>query len=148
VIQINPRRWDGEPTTMVEIADRRNELAGNLSLLAFESAWRRRDPEAVLGCFADDAELLSAPPFPDRGRLRGRRPIGRFVREHLTTDLHIDPTRKQVARDRITWTVRADRDDPTRWVAPRRTSARAGSPPCGWAADQAEGPSASKWNTS
>ena len=34
---------------MVEIADRRNELAGNLSLLAFESAWRRRDPEAVLG---------------------------------------------------------------------------------------------------
>ena len=32
VIQINPRRWDGEPRTMVEIADRRNELAGNLSL--------------------------------------------------------------------------------------------------------------------
>jgi predicted acylesterase/phospholipase RssA len=32
VIQINPRRWDGEPQTMVEIADRRNELAGNLSL--------------------------------------------------------------------------------------------------------------------
>src|SRR5688572_21764586 len=32
VIQINPKRWDGEPRTMVEIADRRNELAGNLSL--------------------------------------------------------------------------------------------------------------------
>jgi NTE family protein len=32
VIQINPGRWDGEPRTMVEIADRRNELAGNLSL--------------------------------------------------------------------------------------------------------------------
>jgi NTE family protein len=193
VIQVNPRRWDGEPRTMVEIADRRNELAGNLSLhqelgfiekvdqlleegrlaadgkykqimvrlielsrpgvsrslgtasklnrdpafirdlidhgearaeeflaaLAFERAWRRRDPEAVLGCFADDAELLSAPPFPDRGRLRGKRPIGRFVREHLTTDLHIDPTRKQVARDRVTWTVRAYRDDPTRRVQGR-----------------------------
>jgi NTE family protein len=186
VIQINPKRWDGEPRTMVEIADRRNELAGNLSLhqelgfiekidqlleegrladdgkykqivvrlieltrprlsrslgtasklnrdpaflrelidhgearaeeflaaLAFEGAWRRRDPEAVLACFAEDAELVSGPPFPDRGSLRGRRRIGRFVREHLTADLHIDPTRKQVARDRVTWTVRAHRDGP------------------------------------
>ena len=32
VIQINPSARDGEPTTMVEIADRRNELSGNLSL--------------------------------------------------------------------------------------------------------------------
>ena len=186
VIQINPRAWDGEPTTMLEIADRRNELAGNLSLhqelgfiekvdqlldegllagdgryrqitvrlieltrprlsrtlgsasklnrdpafireliahgearaseflaaLAFEDAWRRRDPEAVLACFADDAELVSAPPFPDRGSVSGKRAIRRFVREHLTADLHIDPTRKQVARDRVTWTVRAYRDGP------------------------------------
>jgi len=146
VIQINPRRWDGQPRTMAEIADRRNELSGNLSLhqelgfiekvdqllasgrladdgryrqivvrvielarprlsgslgtasklnrdpafiadliahgearaaeflaaLGFEVAWRRGDPEAVLGWFADDAELVSGPPFPDRGRLRGR----------------------------------------------------------------------------
>jgi NTE family protein len=193
VIQINPRRWDGEPRTMVEIADRRNELAGNLSLhqelgfiekidqlleegrlaadgkykqvvvrllelsrprlsrslgtasklnrdpafigdliahgearaeeflatLAFEGAWRRRDPEAVLACFADDAELASAPPFPDRGTLRGRRQLQRFVREHLTADLHVDPTRKQVARDRVAWTVRAYRDDPAERVQGR-----------------------------
>jgi NTE family protein len=186
VIQINPKRWDGEPRTMVEIADRRNELSGNLSLhqelgfiekidqllaegrlaadgkykqivvrllelsrprlsrslgtasklnrdpafiadliahgearaeeflaaLAFEDAWRRRDPAAVLACFADDAELSSAPPFPDRGSLRGRQRIGRFVREHLTADLRIDPTRKQVARDRVTWAVEAHRDGP------------------------------------
>ncbi|HET7519864.1 MAG TPA: nuclear transport factor 2 family protein, partial [Actinomycetes bacterium] len=178
------RRWDGEPRTMVEIADRRNELSGNLSLhqelgfiekinqlldegqlaaggrykqvvvrlielarprlsrslgtasklnrdpafvreliahgearaaeflaaLAFEAAWRQRDPGAVLARFADDAELVSAPPFPDRGRLRGKAQIGQFVREHLTTDLHVDPTRKQVARDRVTWTVRASRN--------------------------------------
>ncbi|MFL6298638.1 MAG: patatin-like phospholipase family protein, partial [Actinomycetes bacterium] len=178
VIQINPGRWDGEPRTMVEIADRRNELAGNLSLhqelgfiekvdqlleegrlaadgrykqivvrlvelarprlsrslgtasklnrdpafirellahgraraeeflaaLAFERAWRDRDPAAVLGCVADDAELSSAPPFPDQAGLRGQR-IGRFVRQHLTTGLHLDPTRKQVAGDRVTWTV-------------------------------------------
>jgi NTE family protein len=202
VIQINPKRWDGEPRTMVEIADRRNELAGNLSLhqelgfiekidqlleegrladdgkykqivvrlieltrprlsrslgtasklnrdpaflrglidhgearaeeflaaLAFEGAWRRRDPEAVLACFAEDAELVSEPPFPDRGSLRGRRRIDRFVREHLTADLQIDPTRKQVARDRVTWTVRADRDGPAAPVKGRAEARfRAGS---------------------
>ena len=193
VIQINPGRRDGEPRTMVEIADRRNELAGNLSLhqelgfiekvdqlldegrlsadgrykqimvrlielsrprlsrslgtasklnrdpafigellahgraraeeflaaLAFERAWRRRDPDAVLGCFADDAELSSAPPFPDRGLVRGRQGIGRFVRDHLTTDLHVDPTRKQVAGHLVTWTVRAYRDDPAEPVQGR-----------------------------
>jgi NTE family protein len=32
VIQINPKETDAEPKTVVEIADRRNELAGNLSL--------------------------------------------------------------------------------------------------------------------
>ncbi|MGH3232514.1 MAG: patatin-like phospholipase family protein, partial [Streptosporangiaceae bacterium] len=32
VIQINPQQLDAEPTTLAEIADRRNELAGNLSL--------------------------------------------------------------------------------------------------------------------
>jgi NTE family protein len=187
VIQINPSARDDEPTTMVEIADRRNELSGNLSLhqelgfiekinqlldeglldgggrykqivvrlvelarprlsrslgtasklnrdpgfigellahgearageflaaLAFEQAWRRRDPAAVLACFADDAELTSGPPFAEVGVLRGRRQIGRFVRERLTAGVHVDPTRKQIARDRVTWTVRAYRgDDP------------------------------------
>jgi NTE family protein len=193
VIQINPKRWDGEPRTIVEIADRRNELAGNLSLhqelgfiekidqlleegrlaadgkykqitvrlielsrprlsrslgtasklnrdpaflrdliahgeaaaeeflaaLAFEDAWQRRDPEAVLGCFDADAELSSVPPFPDQGSLRGKQAIRRFVRQHLTADLHIDPTRKQVARDRVTWTVQTYRDDPAERVQGR-----------------------------
>ena len=193
VIQINSSRREGEPRTMVEIADRRNELSGNLSLrqelgfiekvdqlleegrlaadgrykqivvrlleltrpprsrslgtasklnrdpafirellahgraraeeflaaLAFERAWRDRDPAAVLGCFADDAELSSAPPFPDQAGLRGRQRIGRFVRQHLTTSLHLDPTRKQVAGDRVTWTVRAWRDDPAEGVQGR-----------------------------
>jgi NTE family protein len=32
VIQINPQQRDTEPTTLAEIADRRNELSGNLSL--------------------------------------------------------------------------------------------------------------------
>ena len=37
-----------------------------LAALAFERAWRDRDPGAVLACFADDAELSSAPPFRDQ----------------------------------------------------------------------------------
>jgi NTE family protein len=32
VIQINPQERDGEPTSLEEIADRRNELSGNISL--------------------------------------------------------------------------------------------------------------------
>jgi NTE family protein len=32
VIQINPQERDGEPTSLAEIADRRNELSGNISL--------------------------------------------------------------------------------------------------------------------
>ena len=32
VIQVNPKEYDTEPNTVLEIADRRNELAGNLSL--------------------------------------------------------------------------------------------------------------------
>jgi NTE family protein len=90
-----------------------------LAALAFERAWRRRDPDAVLDCFADDAELSSAPPFPDRGLVRGRQGIRRFVRDHLTTDLHVDPTRKQVAGHLVTWTVRAYRDDPAEPVQGR-----------------------------
>jgi NTE family protein len=32
VVQVNPQERDGEPTSLLEIKDRRNELAGNLSL--------------------------------------------------------------------------------------------------------------------
>jgi len=32
IVQINPQELDGEPTTIEEIADRRNELSGNISL--------------------------------------------------------------------------------------------------------------------
>jgi NTE family protein len=32
VVQVNPQERDGEPTSLEEIADRRNELAGNISL--------------------------------------------------------------------------------------------------------------------
>jgi NTE family protein len=32
IIQINPQEFEGEPTSLEEIADRRNELSGNISL--------------------------------------------------------------------------------------------------------------------
>ncbi len=173
VIQVNPRAQEREPQSLVDIADRRNELAGNLSLyqelgfieqidkmledgvlapgcgykkivvrviemsrsalpsrggasklnrdprflaglmdhgreradrflaaLRFERAWSARDLDAVLATFADDAVILSEAPFPSRnGDLRG------FLTDHLG-DIRIDPSRKQIAGDRVTWTMR------------------------------------------
>ncbi|WP_214368482.1 patatin-like phospholipase family protein [Pseudonocardia sp. H11422] len=181
VIQINPTKQDSEPTTVIDIADRRNELAGNLSLhqelrfiekidqmladgrlapggrykqivvriielprthltdnlgaaskinrdpvfirelmslggrqadeflagLAFERAWAGRKTGPVMRWFTDDAELVSTAPFPLRGSFRGPEQVRRFVEEHLCGNLQVDSTHKQVARDRVTWRVRA-----------------------------------------
>jgi NTE family protein len=179
VVQINPKELETEPRTVVEIADRRNELSGNLSLyqelhsiekidqlleegllsrdgkykqivvrvielsrsrfpqslgtaskanrdprfiedlmshgedraeeflaaLAFEDAWRSREPDAVMGFFADDAELVSSAPFPGRGPYRGRGHIGPFVADHLAEEVRVDLTKKQVARNGVAWTI-------------------------------------------
>lgn len=181
VIQINPQQLDTEPTTLAEIADRRNELAGNLSLyqelafiekvdqllesgllsaegkykqivvrvielsrsslprnlgaasklnrdpafirdlmlhgeqqaeeflaaLAFERAWASQDVAAVMELFAEDAELISAPPFPQPGSHRGSQQVRQFVLKQLSAGVGVDLTHKQVARERVTWTVRA-----------------------------------------
>jgi NTE family protein len=189
VIQINPTRADREPRTVVEIADRRNELAGNLSLyqelrvieeidqlleqgrltpngthrpivvrvlelprerlsrmsealgaasklnrdptflrnliehgedraeefltaLAFEVAWRRRDTDAVLGFLDVDVDVSCAAPFPVQGPYRGAEQVRAFIREHLEGDARMDPTRKHIARDRVTWAVRTPPDFP------------------------------------
>ena len=179
VIQINPKELGTEPRTVAQIADRRNELSGNLSLhqelqsiekidqlleegllsrdgkykqivvrvielsrsrfpgslgtasklnrdprfiqdlmshgeaqaeeflaaLAFEDAWRSRDPDAVTGFFAEDAELVSSGPFSGRP-YKGRAQILPFVAEHLAEQVRVDLTKKQVARDGVAWTVR------------------------------------------
>jgi NTE family protein len=181
VIQINPKELEAEPRTVIEIADRRNELSGNLSLyqelhsiekvdqlleegllspdgkykqimvrvielsrsrfsrslgtasklnrdprfiealmshgearaeeflvaLAFEDAWRSRDPDAVAGLFAEDAELVSSAPFPGGGEYKGSAQIRPFVAEHLTGDVRVDLTKKQVARNGVAWSVRS-----------------------------------------
>lgn len=179
VIQVNPKERDSEPKSVVEIADRRNELAGNLSLhqelhfieavdrmidsgalatngkyrpivvrvielarsalspylgtasklnrdpafirgliahglaraeqflvaLAFEDAWRSRDAEAIMAFFDEESELVSSPPFPQRGPARGLEAIRAFVVDHLAPDLALDLNRKQVTGSRVVWTV-------------------------------------------
>ncbi|GLZ45171.1 alpha/beta hydrolase [Actinomycetospora sp. NBRC 106375] len=49
VVQINPTRRDAEPRTTLEIADRRNELAGNLSLYQELAAVERIDQLLAAG---------------------------------------------------------------------------------------------------
>ena len=186
VIQINPQRLETEPTTLADIADRRNELAGNLSLyqelafiekidqlletgqlnkgqkykqiavrvielsrtrlprglgaasklnrdprfiqdlmshgeqqaeeflaaLTFERAWINGDASAVMDLFTEDAELVCAPPFSPAGSYRGPARVRKFVREQLSRGFLIDLTHKHVAREKITWTIRARGDDP------------------------------------
>jgi NTE family protein len=179
VIQINPKETDTEPRTVVEIADRRNELSGNLSLyqelhfieemnrlldegllrpggryghvvvriielarsrtsrlwgpaskldrdpgflrqlidqgelqatefltaLGFEDAWGRHDTEGVARFLADDAEADSSAPFPERGPVRGRTEVHRFLQDHFASAVCMDLNRKQVVRDHVTWTA-------------------------------------------
>ena len=173
VIQINPTARAEEPRTVLDIADRRNELSGNLSLyqelhgievidrllaegvlvgsrykhitvrvlefarppstrllgstsklnrdarflkelmtqgerqaeeflatLGFESAWRAKDIEAVLGHLAPDVQLTAAGPFAGvDGDARAR--IAELCRTAA-----MDLTRKQLTRDRAVWDVR------------------------------------------
>ena len=173
VIQINPTARAEEPRTVLDIADRRNELSGNLSLyqelhgievidrllaegvlvgsrykhitvrvlefarppstrllgldvqaqprrpvpagadeqgerqaeeflatLGFESAWRAKDIEAVLGHLAPDVQLTAAGPFAGvDGDARTR--IAELCRTAA-----MDLTRKQLTRDRAVWDVR------------------------------------------
>ncbi len=179
VIQINPKERETEPTTVTDIADRRNELAGNLSLyqelyfiekidqmldvgalardgkyksimvrvielspsrlprslgatsklnrdpafirdliahgeaqadefltaLSFEHAWKDGDLAAVMGFFGAEVEFSSTQPFPSAPTTRGAEPVRSFLKQHLTA-IEVDATRKQVAGDRVVWTVK------------------------------------------
>ena len=77
-----------------------------LAALAFERAWAGQDVAAVMGLFADDCELVSAPPFAAPGRHRGPGPARRLVQELLSAGVRVDLTRKLLARERVTWTLR------------------------------------------
>jgi NTE family protein len=77
-----------------------------LAALAFERAWTAGDVEATLSFFAQDARLASEAPFPEHDPITGTSAIRRFLRDHLTGDITIDVTHKQVAGDRVTWSAR------------------------------------------
>jgi len=55
VVQVNPRRRDDEPRTVLEIADRRNELAGNLSLYQELASVERIDQLLEAGTLGPDS---------------------------------------------------------------------------------------------
>ena len=185
VIQINPKEMPAEPTSLVEIADRRNELAGNLSLLQelhfiekidslidtgelvsnsyrpvtirviemvrskqsqawgaasklnrdpafldgliahgkaradqfvtaldFENAWRSGDRDLMVDFFADDAEFSSTAPFAERSIQRGQDAVRLLIDTWLAAGLRVDPTRKQIAGDTVTWRVRSAKANP------------------------------------
>lgn len=184
VIQINPSARDDEPESVAAIADRRNELAGNLSLYQelafierldrlveqgvitdprykriivrvlemerprssrqrgyasklnrspafldelvelgirqaqeflvarrFEDAWARGDAEQMLAFFADDCEVTTTAPFRQLPPTRSRAAVENLVTERIRTAVSIDFTRKQIARETVTWRVRATSPD-------------------------------------
>jgi NTE family protein len=190
VIQINPLELDDEPRSVLAIADRRNELAGNLSLyqelgfiekidellargvldegagyrqvvvrvielpragltgagavskldrdpaflrsllrqgekqaaeflaaLEFERAFADRDLDRMLGMFADGARVRAQEPFAP-GEHRGEALRG-FVADLLAGEARVDPTHKQVARERVTWALRVRDGDGERRVTAR-----------------------------
>ena len=87
------------------IAHGRAQADEFLIALAFERAWRAQNSEAVRSFFADDVELRSTEPFPETGPLRGVGDVGAFIDQHSSSAI-IDLTRKQVARERVIWTVK------------------------------------------
>jgi NTE family protein len=78
-----------------------------LAALAFEDAWRSRDTDAVMSFFAEDAKLVSSAPFPGNGPYNGKARIRSFLTEYLAEELRMDLTKKQVARNGVSWTARA-----------------------------------------
>ena len=80
-----------------------------LAMLAFERAWQARDVDGVLAVLHRDVELVSTDPFQPRDGLRGG--DARAELADLCARVRLDLTRKQVTRERSTWTVRLDGDE-------------------------------------
>ncbi len=179
VIQINPTAIQDEPQTIAAIADRRNELSGNLSLYqelafieridrmleqgvitsdryrpitvrvlemarppdsakrgyssklnrdpafleelidlgvrqaeefliaqSFEAAWRDGDSAAMLNFFADDCAVSSTFPFLELLPTTDRAALESLVAKRLSAGIDVNSSRKQLARDQVTWRVR------------------------------------------
>ena len=63
---------------------------------------RRRDHAAL----RRDAEMVSADPFPRVDASRDPEQTRAFVTAHLCDSIRIDPVRKRIAEDRVTWSIR------------------------------------------
>ena len=59
----------------------------------------------MLSFFADDVEPMSTEPFPRAGPTRGVAHVRAFIDAQVSSAV-VDLTRKQVAGDRVTWTVK------------------------------------------
>ncbi|KYH27761.1 patatin-like phospholipase [Halalkalicoccus paucihalophilus] len=99
IVQINPKRRDDVPESLEEIADRRNELAGNLSLYqevdfieqvndwldegALSEEYKPIDVEFIEmgGELSTSSKLDRDPEFIDRLMQRGARRAERFLEE-------------------------------------------------------------------
>jgi NTE family protein len=105
-------KLDRSPSFIREMMHYGERRAGELfGALAFEEAWASGDPDAVLGFFSEDAEirLPGTPMFRDgRASYKGERHVRDFVRERLANagGVRVDPAKKQVAGEAVTWTVR------------------------------------------
>ncbi|MGE5635392.1 MAG: patatin-like phospholipase family protein, partial [Nocardioidaceae bacterium] len=81
---------------MLDYGERRAEQL--FAALAFERAWGERDPAAVAGCFAADADVRVGDSAVHRGADE--------VRRLVAGELRVDPAHKQIAGDVVTWSVR------------------------------------------
>jgi hypothetical protein len=59
----------------------------------------------MLELFDDDVELIATAPFAAVGPVRGRQPLAAYLTENLGV-MQLDLTRKQVARDHVTWSTK------------------------------------------
>ena len=97
---------DRDPALINElIAHGRQQADEFLIALGLEQAWRSRDLEAMLELCDNDVELTASAPFAAAGPVRGRQPLATYLTENLGT-MQLDLTRKQVARDHVTWSVK------------------------------------------
>jgi hypothetical protein len=66
----------------------------------------------MMGFFADDAEISSTAPFAERPTEGGTDAVPRLIDNWLASGLRVDPTRKQIAGDTVTWRVRSPKANP------------------------------------
>src|SRR4051794_19320525 len=100
-------KLDRDPTFikgMMRYGEQR--VAELFTALAFERAWAARDRDAVAGFFAEEARISLIWPSRERSSYDGGERVRDFVRNHLTDQVQIDPTRKQVSGEVVTWNLR------------------------------------------